>query len=646
MSLAGKIDYRGQSVDIYDGNYNYDVSTLPQLNITEPSQITDVIQLFTVPSIRFFYLSKKINPLTNQKYILPYLANNASDIILWKKYLEQDFFNVTVYSQKGFAYPLHHVPIPFSSTSSSSSSTSLLSQRQEYREIFLSPETAFYEIIDGNTIISSTNNYLKEYIFRKLAEFGLFENIAPENRIYKDQQAILNVFVKGGFNPASDYLFALEQCMNPDEETIQKYLDEIGVITFSAKNIINLSPEKIFFYLVHFFGPPYENNLIIGAIVRSFEISAKTELALKFASQIEENYDTYIRPVVKKNFLKIYNYVNGEPDKKKAIEYLQNIFNTTYNHTFEHNVFDYLILFENEGFNVLSFKVLKQLFGNGKTPDVSVDSIVSTLERMYTDREIDKILPFNQVFELKNRRELITWIVKYWHENNIRLLHGDMSEVCFNQESLIRDDEFRDMNEQFIGYGSLQNNIYCYAIDDLFHHFKRNTNAAGHTEFTYPIAKTNMSTADLRKLKSLIESLPDDSMFEYFSETIPDNKLTKEEVLRNFDNYISQSELQSSAEYADLREIFNYAGLSAENRERIKNLFMAMFELGLYCRRWEGPGHPYPLAGNILAEPDAGTDAEVQLSDKVTQAILKFDNYMKNSNSSTLQSLQAPLVLH
>ena len=627
MNPISRVNYKNQTYDIFDAGYSYNVSRFILPNINNP---TEVSQLFTVPSIRFFYTSKKINLKTNKYHILPYLGNTMEDIILWRKYLESDFFNVTIYSQTKYDYG--------SNTSSSASTGGGTGSSA-------SPEDAFYAIVDGDTIVSVATNYLKEYIRKLLIELNLFNRDESLELINREQNTILNYFIKGGFNPASDYIRAIPLAFERNETKIQEYLDEIGIITFTASQILNLQPSAIFFYLVHFFGVPYVNNLNVGQIIRPYQLNAKTPYAKIMIDQLEDNYDRYVKGTVATNFAKFFNYANAvlATDNRSPQHSIQDTlaafaksFGTTVTARIQHNIFDYLVLLDNQKPETLSLKLFKKLCTANENVEQLRQHLFETLLNNYTDEQLSKLIPAKigdlVVSAIEERDTFIYEIIDYWILSGIRIMNKNLSDVCFNSESLRRGDDFKDMDEPYLGVGSLSTQINCYTFDDVLSQFVSNTDADGFVTFIHPIGKNQFTKEELMKIKRLVQSeVPEDAIFLYYmlndiNSERPENRWSKEKLLSKLNDYIATANLQESADFESLRTIQRYARESSENRTRVESFFMAMFELGLYFRQWQGPGTAYPLTSEIQMEPEENSDREVALSQRVTDANTKFDN--------------------
>lgn len=613
MNPIAQISYNDKKYDVFSAPYNYNVSKYIVPNISNEENITEFTNLFTIPSIKYFYLSKKVDPKTNRNYFLPYIGNTIEDLVLWRKSMELDFFNVTIYSQTKFDYTND-------------------------------AENAFYAIVDNATIVSESNNYLQEYIRSLLIELNIFTSDESSQDLNKERNEILKIFAKGGFSPASDYLSALNLCFNKNENDIQNYLDDIGIITFSAKYIINLSPSQIFFYLVHLYGPPYINNLNVGKIVRGYELISKTPLAVHLTNQIEKNFDIYNKGNVKQTFANFFSVANSDVNKptQQILEEFAKALDTDSKKRIYSNIFDYLLLYELSKKEILSLKTFKKLC----TATSNIEAVVQTLKETYTDNEITKLIFNKEDFQdIETRDEYIRRIVDYWLNNSIRLFTKEWSELCSNTETILRSDDFADTNEIFLASGSLSNKINCYAFDDLLQNFVSKTDAEGHVTFLNPIDKTNFSKEELVEVKNLAETIPSKTLIPYFTNENQDGKLTRDQLLAKLNEYIAIAVLQESSDYQTLKEIQRYSRTNEQHREQIKNLFMALFELGLYCRQWEGPGTPYPITQNIQGEPLQGTDREVNLSLKVTEAITKFDNLL-NQLPETLRAIVNGLKIY
>src|SRR5579863_7849788 len=174
MKKVGEVVSDGTAYPIYDSGFvtkheNIPISTIG--SIAKLSELEDSPYILGIPSTRLFYASKKKN--AEGEFIpIPYLTSIkkfddfVNDVLSWQQSQDISKFTSTVYQQRKL-------------------------DAENKDQSFL-----FYSILQGATLVSNSNEFLKKYIAETL-------------NIDYDLDEILNIFARGGFNEASDYAFAL-----------------------------------------------------------------------------------------------------------------------------------------------------------------------------------------------------------------------------------------------------------------------------------------------------------------------------------------------------------------------------------------------------------------------------------------------------
>lgn len=58
-----------------------------------------------------------------------------------------------------------------------------------------------------------------------------------------------------------------------------------------------------------------------------------------------------------------------------------------------------------------------------------------------------------------------------------------------------------------------------------------------------------------------------------------------------------QLALRENTQYdeSDFKLRDSFESLNSEDKDEVRQFLLKIFDLGMYCRRWKGPGHPYPI---------------------------------------------------
>ena len=187
------------------------------------------------------------------------------------------------------------------------------------------------------------------------------------------------------------------------------------------------------------------------------------------------------------------------------------------------------------------------------------------LER-FTDNEIFAIV--DGFVSYKSRDNLIS-----------RVSHLFISKSFFvpitrarsiNKETVMAT-EISDMNTFMVGYGTFSS-YYLYELDDLISAF--NLEGAGFSRPENPREK--FTTSDIDELKKLLLMYPPNDKIKELNNIFSKKQLAEHEKLRNDASLVKRFE-------------------TLKNPQSLRSFLYALFDAGMYMRKWRGPGHPYPI---------------------------------------------------
>jgi hypothetical protein len=192
---------------------------------------------------------------------------------------------------------------------------------------------------------------------------------------------------------------------------------------------------------------------------------------------------------------------------------------------------------------------------------------VEKLSRM-KKQEVEKYL-----VKLTDDEIFTTFGFKIGYAKRIKLIQNIMINVdsfiyplkinpkcCINKETIINLTPVTELKE-YVAYGTSKK-YYVYDMYDLLGAFTEN--------FVHPEnTNINFSTKDILSLKALVSS---------------------EMLIKQIDNVLSLQE--EKLEYdQDLMDIF----CTLDDKDKIKTFLYSIFNIGMYMRKWKGPGYPYPI---------------------------------------------------
>lgn len=221
-----------------------------------------------------------------------------------------------------------------------------------------------------------------------------------------------------------------------------------------------------------------------------------------------------------------------------------------------------------------------------------VERLWDDLPRMlkqYTDIQIESALGQIVKTEYGNRRvDYIKQVIDIITRPQWRLLTNNHAYLCQPHISVISQTLFTEI-PQFLAYGSLLNGYTAYDFDDLQTVL---TNYQHLHVFPDPYDTNAHFTVD--DIKHILNILPQSPLEEAFHALL-DN--IRQEV------YI---------------HIIHWMNKHPETRSTIEDYFLKLFEMGMYLRRWQGPGNPYPLLDTLTENETFNCPIAFQTSTNAT----------------------------
>ena len=431
------------------------------------------------------------------------------------------------------------------------------------------------------------DRYIRETatLLQTLESQGL--EIPPDRRMAED-------FINYPVNRAGDYIQASRLAVQKNEREIQQYLDRIGVIHFRASEIINLPVYELFFLLSRFYGAPItEGNLEIKALERQYLLRARNVRTRKLAKRIPEHVATFRR--LQQEFDLFFDAINADPDNPEIATALGA---GTQDRLYK-SFFAYLLLLRRpDNLPDLTLNTIKQLRATSR-------QALMTFLSNYRDDSIIRIVGTAPNSE-RTRIAFLTRAADILLESRTFLLTPSEANLCNNPESISTLDEFANVGVAFIGRGSLATGFDCYLVTELFETWNSNTSSEGVIVFKDPLHyQTEFRVADLRAMKDAVNS---------GRGGVP----ASPQIAAVFDDYIRQAELQTSSDFQVLRRLRSWTAESPQNRALMRQFWVNYFEMGMYMRQWNGPGHPYPIQREATGrEAEVGSQTEEMISRNV-----------------------------
>lgn len=219
----------------------------------------------------------------------------------------------------------------------------------------------------------------------------------------------------------------------------------------------------------------------------------------------------------------------------------------------------------------------------------------STLLNNLTMKEI--IFITNIVFPYHNRRDYLNKFRSYKEGNQFfyRVMPDPVSSK--NQETTLLTEITEPI--RFLCYGNFME-YTSYEPEELVESFKVGKEMFGSDKLYFPMKPDKndeiFSTEELTTLGNLLTSSINDEQANNLLEIV--NTMIAQKIkLKEFDSYVS-----------------SFEKLSSNDRDTFANLLKGLFISGMYMRRWEGEGKPYPMSREDTENkeiPDVQVSAEL-----------------------------------
>lgn len=326
--------------------------------------------------------------------------------------------------------------------------------------------------------------------------------------------------------------------------------------------------------------------------IHIYDIKQKSEL-IAALSRFEESYlEKYIsllnQPIDNSQIIKIGNDIGMViPSNMDAVAYFRNNI-----YSYRHIKYDHL---PNDS---------KEIFNKEQLLNLSKNQLKSIL-RNYDDHQIFEMLGVK--WQYNSRDTLISKSWNVLHGDNIFFILGNVSKRnCYNQHTAVMFDDITNENILLIGYGNLKEPCLAFGLTELESYFT--PGQEGDFKFAIPIPGRKISEArffsitKIKELKSLLLQYKDFCI----------NNVDQINLIINKINSGLAASINANDEGVNLRKIYNK--YSDNDKQQIKEALIKLFEVGMYARRWKGPGSPYPLLQSQTNEPISETELYLNFS--------------------------------
>jgi hypothetical protein len=224
----------------------------------------------------------------------------------------------------------------------------------------------------------------------------------------------------------------------------------------------------------------------------------------------------------------------------------------------------------------------------------------------YTDREL--LDAFEILPAYSTRSELVTTLAERMDLNGFFI---PLAIRCRNEKTTLLSLT-REPGLILVGYGTVLS-YWGYEMDELLGAFYPEGSSGGPIVYRRPERpQKTWSVEEMRDLYRLLGSLPGSEALRYH---------LYQSFLRDPDN--GSTEL-----------INTFIQYSAEQKHYIDTWLKLLFDTAMYMRRWEGPGHPYPLRSyqtHVNEIPDVA----------VSQGLIELDRLTATFDGATLNFILA-----
>lgn len=375
-------------------------------------------------------------------------------------------------------------------------------------------------------------------------------------------------------NPAANYVAASLLASRGGINGIQQYLDECGIIHFTARDIAPYTAEDKFFFLTRFYSPPLTGDLEAKYYTLEYTRKATDPLKTILAMSIAPNYDKFRK--YRDLFDRVYadQSILGKIDMDRFIA----------------DPYPYIkLLGRSPNLPPLSFALLRKL-------DIRQVQPLAKLLKSYTDDEIlDFVGRYRKIVKADTRQDLVRLAAERLLKDTYTILLPDEASLCTSRETLFGND-LVDLG-YFLGKGNYTTGFVCYEVDEFIQAFESTRESGRYTFYDPHNLKQELSTKEIKRILRALESnrrgvRVDPSLIEHFNK------------------YTEISEAQGRTDYVRIRKIREWVSQSPMNRDLLLSALKAYLHAGLYMRQWRGPGHAYPVFSHQTGREPETEDAQ------------------------------------
>ena len=499
----------------------YDSDIILNDKYKKAADIKDIIRTYSIPSSRYYYLSQKGFPI-------PYVALSTD--------VDQMLRDVSVWHTPG-----EHKPV----------------YRKSYNNS-RGPTIDLVSMIDGIGVsISNISNEYRESM----------TELFPQEFPFTISKVFISLMAKYPHHPDADLTIAANLSQTNDGGGIQNYLNRIGVITFTYNEISGLSPIKKYFYLTRFYGPPPLGDLNEQYVGDAYDKISLTDEASSIAKSIKVNLDLF-KQYQEETMALFYTY-NTDPNNK-----IYEKMGTNNKKAFLNNIYDYIALkTKTWGSNPLTLITITYLNTANKNE-------IKTFIESYNDIVLISLVGKS---EYDTRSQLLDIVADRLSANRAFLLDKKEAALCKYKSDAMSLDDFVEIDQPFIGLGSLLGKLRCVELDSLFDTLEI-TDENGLYLFRDASNQTGEPRSfTLEELNNIKDAL------------VQARYPIKQAYIDKMNFYIDEFKVQQSSEFQRILPLRSWYRQSDNNKSILKQVFIKYFEIGMYMRQWKGPGNPYPL---------------------------------------------------
>ena len=306
------------------------------------------------------------------------------------------------------------------------------------------------------------------------------------------------------------------------------------------------------------------------------------------------------------NFDYIIKFLNGDIDAKTAC----NAIGMSIPKSFRNDK-------EKEKDYLLAYHTMYDACNNNNKYFVSIypikkDLLKSSIEANYLLSTMNDIELFTNFFYISfdDRADLLQTIIDHIYSQNSAFFYPIRKNKNYIENTHTISGSQIDEKVLMIGYGKY-NKYYMYELDDFIGAFNPTNNTL--FSFRYPNNyREHFTQSAIDGLMQLLDILVD-------------LNIEREKIhrLQNIITYILNVVQSNFEKILVVKE--KYDMLSAENKKLMHDILLHLIDIGMYMRRWKGPGHHYPINGRQTT----GADPEKKVQEEMVKLEQMFNSETK-----------------